>query len=368
MNRFIARGASAAAGITLLAAGGAWPAAAQPSGGRPARAERTWLTGAAASSARFGFAVGYGGTGVLSLRWNGRSWGKVANPNPSSNAIFYGVAATSARQAWAVGNFSNPSVQDSQQILIEHWNGSAWRRMSVAGVSSGGLFGVTATSTRNVWAVGEAGDPDNGSTRTLILHWNGAAWRRVPSPGNVRGASAELLAVSAASARDAWAVGDSGVNGQALTLHWNGVSWKKVPTPAIADGATLNGVADSSRAIWAVGTASSAPYQTVILRWKGTSWVRVPSPSPSADGGSQLFAVAAVGKVAWAVGYSGVSTLIERWTGTKWTRVPSPNRASANDLAGVTVVSASDAWAVGQGNGQTLILHWNGKVWKRQSS
>ena len=34
---------------------------------------------------------------------------------------------------------------------------------------------VAATSARNAWAVG-------GGPRTVILHWNGAAWKRVPSP------------------------------------------------------------------------------------------------------------------------------------------------------------------------------------------
>ena len=41
----------------------------------------------------------------------------------------------------------------------------------------GFLNGVAATSARNVWAVGGT----NGG-KTLIVHWNGSAWRRVPSP------------------------------------------------------------------------------------------------------------------------------------------------------------------------------------------
>src|SRR6266699_2747229 len=116
ISGFIARGSSAAAGIALLAAGGALPAAAQSAGSHGASAARTWLTAVAASSARAAFAVGYGGNGTLSVRWNGRTW----------------------------------------------------RRTRVPGVpGGGGLFGVTSTSARDAWAVGEAGDPDNGYTKTL---------------------------------------------------------------------------------------------------------------------------------------------------------------------------------------------------------
>jgi hypothetical protein len=35
----------------------------------------------------------------------------------------------------------------------------------------GSLLGVTATSARSAWAVGQAGK------KTLILHWNGTAWK-----------------------------------------------------------------------------------------------------------------------------------------------------------------------------------------------
>jgi hypothetical protein len=117
-----------------------------------------------------------------------------------------------------------------------------------------------------------------------------------------------------------------------------------------------------------VGTVIGAPYRTLILRWNGTRWARVPSPSPAAHGGSQLFAVAATGTIAWAVGYAGLKTLIERWNGTAWTRVTSPSPPGEDDLAGVTVISARDAWAVGQGNGRTLIVHWNGSTWRQQAS
>jgi hypothetical protein len=78
----------------------------------------------------------------------------------------------------------------------------------------GTLWGVAATSAGKAWAVGQAG------TKTLILHWNGSTWKQVPSPGPA--ASNALQGVATSSARNAWAVG----LGQVLILRWNGTSWK----------------------------------------------------------------------------------------------------------------------------------------------
>jgi len=121
--------------------------------------------------------------------------------------VFNGIAASSARNAWAVG--SGPGV------LIAHLNGKAWRRVRTPHLAAGaaGLFAVTAASARAAWAVGST-----GSGAMLILRWNGRAWSRaqVPHPG-VHG---NLLGVSATSARNAWAVGSTS-GGKAVILTGN---------------------------------------------------------------------------------------------------------------------------------------------------
>ena len=125
-----------------------------------------------------------------------------------------GVAATSARNAWAVGdiNFS--------QSLILHWNGTAWKRVPSPSPPGAQLHGVAATSATNAWAVGQT------DTATLILHWNGTAWTRVPSPSPASDTS--YLWGVAATARTAWTVGAAYRSGvpRTLILHWNSAAWK----------------------------------------------------------------------------------------------------------------------------------------------
>jgi hypothetical protein len=93
-----------------------------------------------------------------------------AQPSPNGNYL-YGVAATSSRNAWAVGHYETYHFH----VLIEHWDGKAWKLQNV-GVPAGSnqLYGVAATSPRNAWAVGyHAGAV---AYQPLIERWNGAAW------------------------------------------------------------------------------------------------------------------------------------------------------------------------------------------------
>src|ERR1051325_3364441 len=76
------------------------------------------------------------------------------NPGgPSNENMLGGVAVVPSCNAWAVGSYFN-----RRKTLIEHWNGTAWRRGAApkrAGPSHGdALAGVAAASATNIWAVG----------------------------------------------------------------------------------------------------------------------------------------------------------------------------------------------------------------------
>jgi len=52
--------------------------------------------------------VGTGSAGTaLIARWNGTAWKQEASPSPGRGSVLRGVAATSASNVWAVGDFSN---------------------------------------------------------------------------------------------------------------------------------------------------------------------------------------------------------------------------------------------------------------------
>jgi hypothetical protein len=128
---------------------------------------------------------------------------------------------------------------------------------------------VTALAWDNVWAVGRSASADGPA---LILHRSGTHWSLVPSPPSpVAGTSVGLLAVSAVSASDIWAVGRHGYGGSSATYrplmqHWDGSKWSIVRSP-IAD-AVAGGLADVTmrRSGWGWSVGRDGGGAGVILR------------------------------------------------------------------------------------------------------
>jgi hypothetical protein len=216
---------------TFLAGASAWSA------------NRAWAVGGYCSAG-----CSLGGSGnehTLTLRWNGSRWSKVTSPNPGTviggqaENVLSGVSATSSADAWAVGYYCSGCGNLASQTMILHWNGTAWSQVASPDPSTGFNFlqGVSATSASDAWAVGDYCSSACSSTplyKTLILHWNGSSWSRVASP-NAGTQSDQLIAVNTASSTDAWAVGYYCASGctsgpeadDTLALHWNGTAWSQ---------------------------------------------------------------------------------------------------------------------------------------------
>jgi hypothetical protein len=339
------------------------PASAAP---QLARTFEGGFFGVAATSARDAWAVGDDANNPLILHWNGSRWRPVtaANPSPGQDDLD-AVAARTARDAWAVGARGG-------NALVEHWNGSAWKSVPNPRLSGGSLLvGVVAMSATNAWAVGGTGSP---TSTPLIEHWNGKAWQRVAIAYKRAG---NLFGVTASSATNIWAVGVDN-NGAVLTLHWDGRSWRQAPAPSPV-GSVLIGVSTTSVTnAWAVGgyTNGTVTDFTLVEHWNGKKWTRVAGPSPRQ--GAVLLAVAARSpSLAFAVGttqaseFNSGNTFLEEWNGHVWREVIKPT-PFAGQLSAVAFAPgpAKRAWAVGSNdslslnpNGWTLIEGWNGASW-----
>jgi hypothetical protein len=291
----------------------------------------------------------------LIMHWNGTAWKDKTPRRIGRMFTRYGltaVAATSANNVWAVGDFN-----------ILHWNGTTWRFHKSARV--GVLTGVATTSSKNAWAVGSG---------TLIDHWNGKAWAVQTAPAFRRGNN--LTGVAATSSTNAWAVGfHGGVPGDAATIssswtyrtlieHWNGRVWKaqKSLNPGGTGYDFLYGVAATSPTnAWAVGNSGASGVTGLIEHWNGKAWKVQKSPTLG-----PLFGVTATSSTnAWAVGYYNQRQVILHWNGKAWKVQKSPHVGhSDNILKGVAASSSKNAWAVGySGRYRSLAMHWNGTAW-----
>ena len=182
--------------------------------------------------------------------------------------------------------------------------------------------------------------------------------------------NSELLAASASSPNDIWAVGQS-------TIHFDGTKWTAFPAPMINgdNNSFLQGVVDISPTLaWAAGNVSDGAHTgQVIEQWDGTKWSLFPGPKFRKKDQADVFAMtASSANDVWAVGSlvnlgtGMVSSLFEHWNGTAWTAT---TLASNNEfLFGASADATNDAWAVGfngSENIRTSAMHWDGTNWKR---
>ncbi len=355
------------------------------------------LLAVASVSANDAWAVGYGVTASnkneqFIEHWDGKTWTITPNPTVSQgDSTLSGVAAISGSDVWVVGSTTAQNSAGSPshtEPLVEHWDGASWKVVASAAVpaadpnsaSFSQLTGVTAISSKDVWAVGRNFD------KPLIEHWDGRTWKVVPdaNPDSFQGTPTDI---SAASNNDVWAVGSGLDNGQRgcglensiLVEHWNGSRWSSVPfakPPNASYNFSFNSiVAIAVNDAWLVGgyetlaTKTHAFFAPVIEHWDGARWSIVTSPTISTHTG--FTDVAAVrGGPAWVVGQIELTngagpTVIERWNGSQWAAMASPSPGTlSNELNGVTMISPKDVWAVGSSAGGTLSEHWDGISWR----
>lgn len=277
------------------------------------------LTGVDTRSATDAWAVGYDSAGAfhraLIEHWDGTAWRVVPTPRAGpSDSDLWGVTALSASNAWAVGNENTGTFPTFRfRPLIEHWNGIAWTLVRVPSPPLTGtgatLSGIAATSPRNIWAVGNY---DTGTRfQPLIEHFNGAHWSLTPAP--IAG-SAVLSRISLQAPGNGWAAGIRGAvpHTQALIMHWNGHHWAPARSPAIGGSGLADVLALTPRLAWAVGSYSPRPgvNRTLTERWTGRAWTV--TPSPNRRQGSELLGISGTQQHLWAVGDALTDTLILR--------------------------------------------------------
>jgi hypothetical protein len=267
----------------------------------------------------------------------------------------FGVSAASSRDVWAVGVTLPPG--GPARTLVERWQGRAWRTVPSPDRPSADSFlnAVVARSDADAWAVGLSRSP-GGPGRTLIMHWDGRRWAITASP-NAGGGDNSLVSVAAASARDAWAAGYHDARGvyRSLVEHWDGERWTVVRLPWLGGpGNGLNAVSGTaSGVVWAVGGSARArgPSQPLVLRLERRRWSIV--PAPASLHGATLDGIAAWGRgVAWIVGATrssdGDRAFSLQTDSRRWRVVPIESAAALSvDLNAVWAAAPGDVWAVG---------------------
>jgi hypothetical protein len=321
---------------------------------------------------------------TLALNYNGHTWTRVPTANVGKQANYlYGLAVLPDGTAWATGTYT-VAAGHTDKALTEHWANGKWTAIPAAnpGSAEDMLYGATAVSDSDVWAVGTAGDSE-GFFHPLIEHWNGGRWTAVGIKGLSQSADGILFSATSQGSQ-VEATGQLSVNGgdRQLVLRLVGNSWEVVPSPAVlAHGSPADAypqsIALSAAGPWLAGRQRSghSGYTSVVEGpGAGGSLQRLTTVNPTPQD-NYLWGIAPVngGENAWAVGDSipastgNANSLIEYGSATGgWQVVPTPDPSTNgnNILDGVFAFSSTNVWAVGEYDGmggmKTLIMHYTG--------
>lgn len=296
----------------------------------------------------------------------------------TANSVEVVWNTTSAADSLLQYSNINPVPAGAPQVYSA--NQTTLHEIQVAGLTPGTLYFYKVTSCTKKGCVSASGSFETLPSCPDVVPPVSGSWQQALSP-NVTAVNNQLLGVDTISNNDVWAVGwAQDPNGppyvkQTLIEHFNGSVWTIVPSPNKSNDTlsilySVSGT--SSNDVWAVGSSQDGklPSRTLIQHWDGAAWTIVSSPNPDSQFNELRGVVAISANDAWAVGYRGgtknetpIETFILHWDGVTWSQVASPNVAGANQLFGVTAISAGDVWAVGSVSGAPLALHWNGATW-----
>ncbi len=311
--------------------------------------------GVAAITPDDAWAVGARGDGSLVRshavveHWDGARWRVMRLPRLGPSSYLFAVSAAGPRSVWAVGATFRANRRGrlnpwATRPLLLHWNGAAMTRVSLPWMRPGlELDKVVATGPSSVWVVSTGYQRYANWIPIVVEHWNGTRWRKVPAPF---GSSDFISGFSASAGNDAWAVGSYAHGGStaakyshSLAAHWNGRRWQitPVPNPPGSNNAALTNVAavrpDDA---WAIGQSQSLDLQGnngfsssapagLLEHWDGRSWHYVPgAPKLVGSDGTQQSLAAAPDGSAWVIGSCGVDNVIARLAGGAWVTASHP--------------------------------------------
>jgi hypothetical protein len=243
--------------------------------------------------------------------WTGKKWRIVAAPRvpgaQTGNAGLNSIAAVSANDIWAVGGYDDAG--NKAHSIVEHWNGRRWAVVPSPDQRSI-LTSVAAASSSDIWVGGQ-----------LLERRQGSRWVDTGPVTGMSGAfGAGPFSVSASSSRNVWAVDSLSNVGQWKGGQWLGISTSTLQySPVTFIAATRNGQA--------VGTADNNSCGNAYLRctancsvelWNGNNW----STEWTGNSGTLNGIFVDAQNDAWAFGSDGQHGLMVHWDGSSWNQVP----------------------------------------------
>jgi hypothetical protein len=253
------------------------------------------------------------------LHYNGSSWTAGLLPAVLTTT----ASAVAGTHVWSFGlrpTFHAPAPYSAYATDIH--GKMTWKFKAIPGNAT--IYGASAVSASDLWAVGTSGPIDNpigdsgtttraGTPRTAssLLHYYAGHWHRVmPLPASMR--TNPATSILARSDTDIWvggAVRNARTGTSEAIAHWNGRSWNlvKLPVAPSKDHYRTQAItADDSTSLWALadcfGTRcpNHGP-QSRLWHEQAGHWTG-PSRLAGTSHPTALYSIATVGPIVWAAG------------------------------------------------------------------
>jgi hypothetical protein len=313
---------------------------------RGLRARRVGMAAAAVTAA-----IGFAATGTPAQAATTNVW-RTEYYNTSASGQMYGVTAYSKSDAWAVGDtYKGENIVYSLDVL--HWNGSKWNAVSVPGSSGYAANSIAGEDGVDVWVFAE-----NAAGDWKAFRFDGSHWHTVVIPWDVGISDAVVL-----DSTNVWSVGGGAgcteTNGKltsctSLIWHWNGSTWRSYTIDANIGG--LSGTsANNLRAAGVTGQTSINGNGTLVeYQWNGSGWAKksIPSVKVQDDVSVATDSSSDVWLSSWTANASTVTAL--HWNGKTWSTVKSPRSLPATPS--LVPDGSGGAWF-------GTLAHWTGKAW-----
>ena len=220
--------------------------------------------------------LGYG----LVFRSRGGSWQAVNLPRKVSRAdqgaVYDWIGTTSPTNVWLLGAGSTG--------VAAHWNGSRWSTTNLPGCCNEMVQTGAALSSSDAWAFGGIVPRLSQTEHPYVARLRRGSWRQVRLPRGIADLPVGILAASAVSRTDIWALVQQNfaISAKAQLIHWNGRGWSRLRLPAaLVTDFPVTVLATGPSSVWVGAQAPNGLDKDIEALWHWTpgGWVMYQIPS-----------------------------------------------------------------------------------------
>ena len=272
-----------------------------------------------------------GDRGTL-MHYDGSRWAQI--PGIPQSATIRSLSLSSTGEVWAAG-----SLIGGQPMVLRGGVATGFSAVGTLPATVGSLTSVAAFSASSAWVVGGAG---------LVWRWNGTAWSVLAMPATpAEKVSANLQAVVAASATDAWIGGNLTVDTTSVRTNtiYHTVADKLVAVNPPTGVYNVAGMTLSGGSVWMAAADTSMGRNAVLRADVRTATIDTPIDAGPVTS-SYVRAIAVQTQPAreiWLIAPQG--TVLRQPEGGMFSRLTLSNAGPA--FYGITVNGPGDVTLVG---------------------